>query len=1626
MTPATESLKGAIEKIDRFIRDRGRSVDDWLRLQVGDDSSLCGLIKAAVKEPLPGLRSDLEALLQRTQSAGFLDALGHVAATANVIGAEERQQRNAEAMVRTALVALDAQRAAKQDSALSEDAVKHLAVASELLHFPKSDRADRLAESPSALDATEPVRTALLALEADASRRVPLSGMAAARYWINAWWLDKDEAFDRDRLELPTITLHSTGTRHYRGSFIAYLRPTSRVAVLIEHPTIALLCLGKRLIDSIHDAWASPRLKRTAVWRINAHPVLAQDDESLGGAAAVVFHALSGNATLAKNVLVLGRLNQDLHILRPIGKAAEKISAALNDASLAGLSVVLGSGMPPSDASSDEHCGLTIAELHRFRNIIPVSVVGNVQQALDSATLRTQVVGDSNVGEYRRIRELGSSPPHYEVCEATHKSEAHLIVKAWHIDDSRRLLLRGSWDLEMRTLYRLCSLPRAEELLLTIKDSFVMPDRFVLVMRAGLDPAAGPPRTLREALKKRAEHPWFASVNTASGRHAIWQGLRRIAEGIRLIHSQNVVHRNLSAECIFFTGELNATSLRVGGFEWSARVGASPGQSKPNVWATPPDAGNASIAIDTDWYAFGMLAARCFHDVEELAAQSVTEVNRRVAELFSGSGRTSSPLTPFERALILNLIHPDRAERLKDPTRIMSEIDRILSHLGPNAFDSIEDDDDSTLYVLCTTLSWGKRLFQYGFRPDAARPQALYDVKNERHARELKAWLKQRFRAPRLIRQPSGDLWLQGDRFALKLRPDERTGWKLARTETLASVPIPEEATFHDLRDVPVLLLIKEHDQPGSYRGHRAWEHYFPALDPIVHDPNKARETLVRFLRCTNQLDLLLCYAEIFPCEVVPIASDRNIDRVKVVPRIVPDRGLPSWLRRAMNDADMFKHFRERLDATRPEERHVLLTRDDGIRIFARDVRDDEWDLQTIETTNGRATALVLMRPSDPRGAVVLPRGPMFIRARDHHGQVELIDRRGKAIDQVTDFRYLLNALASPRSTWMSTPVKELPLNDAEARAIDGNKQAVLLDVLSARPIYALQGPPGTGKTTFIAHLARQILHEDQTAQILITAQAHGAVERLQETLRKIHTLDGDNPVVVVRLGIDDDRNPLLQAGARSSTLGLREQATAILRKAKERLENRFTEKPPARSTVEADWIETLGHMLEAAVVGGEGKGAEDFNAFQRLIRDGANIVLCTTANRDLEDIAESDKTFDWSIVEEAGKVHGFDLALPMKVGHRWLLVGDQKQLEAYRFEHFKDALQMDEMDESTELLSKLHDRNPDLVDKEWPGEWEQMKRSFDDAQKFLSQASVWLPTFDRIYKTLRPLTPEERATQTKNIGSSIGILINQYRMHPAIGKLVLETYYPKDQKSSLVNNCTGTIEKPIARVIHGLTSPAPIQGVPIVWLDVPWCKTSGSPPKVREQGVISYWNEAEIELIVAFCGQLGFREPPDPMLNVAVLSPYTAQRDRLQRQLRKAFADGLPEGLTVKEGLYRQQSGPAERRFTHTVDSFQGNEADIVIISLTRNNHLRKIGFVKDPKRMNVLLSRAQRLLVLVGSWEFFQNQIRDVEPDVDHRHELAHVKRMFGVLEELERRTVPAFIRLRLEKGVFRRIAP
>jgi hypothetical protein len=127
---------------------------------------------------------------------------------------------------------------------------------------------------------------------------------------------------------------------------------------------------------------------------------------------------------------------------------------------------------------------------------------------------------------------------------------------------------------------------------------------------------------------------------------------------------------------------------------------------------------------------------------------------------------------------------------------------------------------------------------------------------------------------------------------------------------------------------------------------------------------------------------------------------------------------------------------------------------------------------------------------------------------------------------------------------------------------------------------------------------------------------------------------------------------------------------------------------------------------------------------------------------------------------------------------------------------------------------------------------------------------------------------------------------------------------------------------------------------------------------------------------------------------SLAILSFYTAQVRKLQDRIKAGIASGQLAHL--RNFMPVRPSGD----WVGTVDSFQGSEADLVILSLVRNNPRTgagAVGFLRDRRRMNVALSRAKSKLVLVGSLAFLREAVEGVNPDATaHDLEfLAHLVR-------------------------------
>ena len=145
----------------------------------------------------------------------------------------------------------------------------------------------------------------------------------------------------------------------------------------------------------------------------------------------------------------------------------------------------------------------------------------------------------------------------------------------------------------------------------------------------------------------------------------------------------------------------------------------------------------------------------------------------------------------------------------------------------------------------------------------------------------------------------------------------------------------------------------------------------------------------------------------------------------------------------------------------------------------------------------------------------------------------------------------------------------------------------------------------------------------------------------------------------------------------------------------------------------------------------------------------------------------------------------------------------------------------------------------------------------------------------------------------------------------------------------------------------------------PILWLDTGEMEVGPDEPDNKEQFVGESFgrvNKGEAELTLRslqdYFTKIGKARILDEQIDVGVISPYRAQVQYLRRLLKQ-----------------REFFKPYRRLITvNTVDGFQGQERDIILISMVRANENGEIGFLRDLRRMNVAITRARLKLIILG----------------------------------------------------------
>ena len=555
---------------------------------------------------------------------------------------------------------------------------------------------------------------------------------------------------------------------------------------------------------------------------------------------------------------------------------------------------------------------------------------------------------------------------------------------------------------------------------------------------------------------------------------------------------------------------------------------------------------------------------------------------------------------------------------------------------------------------------------------------------------------------------------------------------------------------------------------------------------------------------------------------------------------------------------------------------------------------------------------------------------------------------------------------------------KELCEHLLNSRVNESQKQAII-KAMYAEDLAVIQGPPGTGKSTAIAELIWQLIRKglqqgNKRERILLTSETNLAVDNAISRIVNNKT----NLVKPVRFGgeekleseglqfsIDlmkrwvEEGDSCLYIDDADDETASGTETDLILKNWINNISNRsFRGEEADNNEIIKRWRNYLAspqknlreiaykrYIENANVIGatcssiGDKKaGNADFNGFTPFYHNYCDVFKQKKGRSRIE--------FTTVIQDESSKATPAELVLPFVYGNRAIVIGDHRQLppmlDKEEFEDTLDyALRIATNDKDREIVKQLQ---------------QYVEEHFDEME---------ISHFQRLYK---------------GIDTSLKGTFNlQYRMHPDINE-VIEQFYRED--GGLFCGLTKPVDlgvnennfnNPASRY-HGIDINGLIgHNTHVLFIN------SNTPEMMDGYSRVNY---GEVETIDKLLGRF-----ENSTTFQKYLSKFSKEEDK-QIGIISFY------GKQIKQLIGVAHKHPNLPIRVSTVDRFQGMERNIVIVSMVRSNIIqssknqkpdkkrypdygfpiqKSLGFAQSPNRLNVALSRAKRLLVIVGNKELF-----------------------------------------------------
>lgn len=540
-------------------------------------------------------------------------------------------------------------------------------------------------------------------------------------------------------------------------------------------------------------------------------------------------------------------------------------------------------------------------------------------------------------------------------------------------------------------------------------------------------------------------------------------------------------------------------------------------------------------------------------------------------------------------------------------------------------------------------------------------------------------------------------------------------------------------------------------------------------------------------------------------------------------------------------------------------------------------------------------------------------------------------------------------------------------------------------------PVSLLQGPPGTGKTEFIAAFVHYLIEKQDANQILLVSQSHEAVNTAAERIRK-HCARLDTPLELVRFsnregavstGLKDvyshaitlERKELFNAeyrfrvAALSDALGLDSEYISSVVKVEMRLFKQIDELnkllnelgKPSIPKDDRKYLKKIAADLDGyirSVLSEEFSiqlsSAESVSSAKDILLSklGADYNVSPVEAKKAKALAKISRDMLTALSGERVNYDEFFARSRQLVTGTCVGIGQRHIGIA---QNIYDWVIIDEAARSiaSELAIAMQSGKRVLL----VGDHLQLPPLYSDAHKKALARKLGIVSnevdLDEVLKS------DFARAFTSEYGEQAGAsLLTQYRMAPQIGDLVSKTFY----EGKLLNG-----NRKIPDIYE--TAPDVLNSV-VTWLDT---SSLGRKAYHHSDKGVSIYNRAEADQIITILKEIYANTEfvnglaslvADDEAAIGIICMYGEQK----RLLRQKFSEVMWD-----EGFKKLVK-------IDTVDSYQGKENRVIILSISRASHDQNPGFLRTVNRVNVAMSRAMDRLIIVGSTDMWKGRNKEL----------------------------------------------